>query len=106
MEDLKNPNANLYLYLAATEGSQGKEAADIFYKYFKEYSSPKRALALVYLKLQSDGGITIGAKRYQSPDELKAEKDGAQIALIKKSVTEKDSMLLVWLSDFYGGNIK
>jgi alpha-tubulin suppressor-like RCC1 family protein len=105
MEDLKNPNANLYLYLAATEGSQGKEAADIFYKYFKEYS-PKRALTLLYLKLQSDGGITIGSKHYQSPDELKQEKDGAQIALIKKAVTKKDSMLLVWLSDIYGDNLK
>jgi serine/threonine protein kinase len=105
MEDLKKPNANLYLYLATTEGSQGKEAADTFCKYFKEYT-PKRALALVYLKLQSDGGITIGLKHYQSPDELKHEKDGAQIALIKKAVTEKDSMLLVWLSDIYGDNLK
>jgi len=105
MEDLKRPNANLYLYLATTEGSQGKEAADVFCKYFKEYS-PKRALALVYIKLQSDGGITIGSKHYQSPDELKHEKDGAQIALVKKAVTEKDSMLLVWLSDIYGDNLK
>jgi len=105
MEDLKMPNANLYLYLAATGGSQGKEAADVFCKYFKEYS-PNRALSLVYLKLQSDGGITIGAKHYQSPDELKRENDGAQIALVKKAVTEKDSMLLVWLSDIYGDNLK
>jgi len=107
MKDLKNPNANLYLYLAATESSQGKEAADTFCKYFtvKEYS-PKRALTLVYLKLQSDGGITIGSKHYQSPDELKHEKDSAQINLIKKAVTEKDSMLLVWLSDIYGDNLK
>jgi len=105
MEDLKKPNANLYLYLAATESSQGKEAADAFCKYFKEYS-PKRALALVYLKLQSEGGITIGTKHYQSPDDLKHEKDSAQIALIKKAVTEKDSMLLVWLSDIYGDNLK
>jgi len=105
MEDLKKPTANLYLYLAATEGSQGKEAADTFCKYFKEYS-PKRALTLVYLKLQSDGGITIGSKHYQSPDELKYEKDGAQIDLIKKAVKEKDSMLLVWLSDIFGDNLK
>ena len=105
MEDLKKPNANLYLYLAATEGSQGKEAADAFCKYFKEYS-PKRALALVYLKLQGDGGITIGTKHYQSPDELKKEKNGAQIALIEKALTEKDSMLLVWLSDIYGDDLK
>jgi len=105
MEELKKPNSNLYLYLAATEGWQGKEAADAFCKYFKEYS-PKRALALVYLKLQNDGGITIGAKHYQKPDELKAEKDNAQIDLIKKTVTEKDSLTLVWLSDIYGDNLK
>jgi len=105
MDDLKRPNANLYLYLAATESSQGKEAADIFCKYFKEYS-PKRALALVYSKLQSDGGITIGSKRYQSPDELKKEKNSAQIALIEKAVKEKDSILLVWLSDINEDNLK
>jgi hypothetical protein len=105
MEDLKKPNANLYLYLAATEGSQGKETVDVFCKYFKEYT-PKRALALVCLKLQNDGGITIGSKHYQSPEELKHEKDNTQIALVKKAVTEKDSMLLVWLSDIYGDNLK
>jgi len=105
MKDLKNPKAILYLHLAATEGSQGKEAVDAFCKYFKEYS-PKRALALVYIKLQSDGGITIGAKHYQSPEELKYEKDSAQIDLIKKAVTEKDSLLLVWLSDMYGDNLE
>jgi serine/threonine protein kinase len=105
MEDLKKSNANLYLYLAETEGSQGKEAADIFCKNFREYS-PKRALALVYFKLQGDGGITIGNKRYQSPNELKNEKDSAQIDLVKKAVKEKDSMLLVWLSDIYGDNLK
>ena len=105
MDDLKKPNANLYLYLAATESSQGKEAAEAFCKYFKEYS-PKRALALVYLKLQGDGGVTIGKKRYQSPDELKKEKNSAQIDLIKKAVTEKDSTLLVWLSDIYGDNLE
>jgi len=104
MEDLKKPNANLYLYLAATESSQGKEAADIFCKYFKEYS-PKLALALVCLKLQGDGGITIGKKHYQSPEELKKEKNSAQIDLIKKAVMEKDSTLLVWLSDIYGDNL-
>jgi hypothetical protein len=105
MEDLKKPNANLYVYLAETEGPQGKEAADIFCKNFKEYT-PKRALALVYFKLQGDGGITIGNKRYQSPEELKNETDSAQIDLIKKAVNEKDSMLLVWLSDIYGDNLK
>jgi serine/threonine protein kinase len=100
MEDLKKPNANLYVYLAETEGPQGKEAADIFCKNFKEYT-PKRALTLVYLKLQGDGGITIGRKRYQGPYALKNEKDAGQIDLIKKAVNEKDSMLLVWLSDIY-----
>jgi serine/threonine protein kinase len=105
MEDLKKPNANLYLYLSATESSQGKEVADTFCKYFREYS-PKRALELVYLKLQSDGGITIGSKYYQSPEELKRENDSAQTDLIRKAVTEKDSMLLVWLSDIYEDNLK
>ena len=105
MDDLKRPTANLYLYLAATESSQGKEAADAFYKYFKEYS-PKRALALVYLKLQGDGGITIGKKRYQSPEELKKENDSAQIDLIEKALKEKDSTLLVWLSDIYGDDLE
>jgi len=105
MEELKKPSANLYLYLEAAEGSRGKEAADIFCKNFKEFT-PKRALALVYLKLQTNEGITIGSKHYQSPDELKHEKDAAQIDLIKKAVTEKDSMLLVWLADTYGGNLK
>jgi len=105
MDDLKRPNANLYLYLAATESQQGKEAVDAFCKYFKEYS-PKRALALVYLKLQGDGGITIGKKHYQGPEELKKEKNSAQIDLVKKAVTEKDSTLLVWLSDIYGDNLE
>jgi len=105
MDDLKKPNANLYLYLAATESQQGKEAADSFCKYFKEYS-PKKAIALVYLKLQNDGGITIGTKHYQSPEELKNEKDASQIALVEKALTEKDSTLLVWLSDMYGDNLK
>jgi serine/threonine protein kinase len=105
MEDLKKSNANLYLYLAETEGPQGKEAADIFCKNFKEYS-PRRALALVYLKLQGDGGITIGNKRYQSPKELKSENDAKQIDLIKEAVKEKDSMLKVWLSDIYGNDLK
>jgi serine/threonine protein kinase/acetyltransferase-like isoleucine patch superfamily enzyme len=100
MDDLKNPNAGLYLYIAATGGSQGKEDAQNFYNFFRQYS-PKRALTLVYLKLQSDGGITIGSKRYLGTDELAQEKDGAQIDLIKKAVREKDSQLLVWISDEY-----
>jgi hypothetical protein len=104
MDDLKKSNANLYLYLAATEGSQGKEAADTFCKYFEEYS-PKRALALVYLNLQGDGGITIGKKRYQNPEEIKNEKDSTQKDLIKKALAEKDSMLIVWLSDIYDDNL-
>ncbi|MDR0312696.1 MAG: protein kinase [Treponema sp.] len=105
MEDLKKPNANLYLYLAATEGSEGKEAAQTFCSFFKEYT-PKQALALIYLKLQQDGGITIGTKRYQSPDELKKEKNGAQIDLVKKAVMETDSTLLVWLSGIYGDDFE
>jgi hypothetical protein len=105
MDDLKNPNAGLYIYITVTGGSQGKDVADIFRKYFKEYC-PNRALTLVYLKLQSDGGINLGSKCYLSADELAEEKDGSQIDLIKKAVKEKDSQLLVWLSDIYGDYFK
>jgi alpha-tubulin suppressor-like RCC1 family protein len=105
MDDLKNPNAGLYIYITVTGGSQGKEVADIFRKYFKEYS-PNRALTLVFLKLQSDGGMSIGSKRYLSADELAQENDSSQINLIIKAVCEKDSQLLVWLSDIYGDYFK
>ena len=105
MEDLKKPNAALYVYITITGGSQGKEVAASFCNYFKQYS-PNRALTLVYLKLQSDGGVSIGSYRYLSADELAQEKDGAQIDLIKKAVKEKDSPLLVWLSDIYGNYFK
>ena len=99
MEDLKNLNAALYIYLTVTEGSQGKEVADTFRKYCNEY--PGRAINHVYLKLQGDGGITIGSKRYLSADELAQEKDEAQTDLVKKAVKEKNSQLLVWISDEY-----
>ena len=105
MDDLKKDEARLYLYLAATEGSQGKDVADTFCKYFREYS-PKRALVLVHLKLQQDGGISIGEKRYHNPEELKQETDPVQTELIRKAVMEKDSQLLVWLSDIYGDSFK
>ncbi|MDR0313117.1 MAG: protein kinase [Treponema sp.] len=105
MDELKKPNAGLYVYIAVTEGSHGKEVADSFCKYFKQYP-PNRALTLVYLKLQSDGGVGIGSKRYLSTDELAQEKNGAQIELIKKAVREKDSPLLVWLSAQYGDYFK
>ena len=97
MDELKNPNTELYLYLIATGAAQGKEFADNFRKYFREYSA-KRALSLVYVELQSDLGITIGSKRYQSLEELKQEKDNTQIDLVKKAVMEKDSLLLGWIS--------
>jgi serine/threonine protein kinase len=105
MEDLNKPNADLYVYIAVTGGSQGKESADTFYKYFVKHP-PNRALTLVYLKLQSDGGITIGSKRYLSTDELAQEKDSTQINFIKQEVKEKDSKLLVWISDEYGDYFK
>jgi len=101
MDELTKPNADLYIYITVTGGSQGKEAADTFYKFFKEYP-PNRALTLVYLKLQSDNGIPLGSKRYQSINKLAQETDGLQIDLIKKAVKEKDSPLLVWISDKYG----
>lgn len=105
MDELNKPNASLYIYITITGGSQGKETADTFCNFFKEYP-PNRALTLVYLKLQSDNGITIGSKRYISADELKQEKDSAQIELIKKAVMKKDSQLLVWLSDMYNDYLK
>jgi serine/threonine protein kinase len=100
MDDLKSPNAGLYIYITITGGSQGKDVAQDFCNYFRQYS-PKRALTLVYLKLQSDGGMSIGSKRYLNTDEIAQEKDKAQIELIKKAVMEKDSPLLVWISDEY-----
>jgi serine/threonine protein kinase len=99
MEDLKKTNARLYLYLAAVEGANGVEASENFCKYFTEYK-PALALAIICLKLQGDC-ITIGSKKYQSPEELKQEKDTAQQELINKSVMEDHSTLLVWLSSFY-----
>jgi len=103
MEELKKKDARLYLYFEAREGTNGREVADELRKNFETYS-PKRALTLVYLKFQEDGGqsITIGAKTYQSPDEAAAETDPAQINLIKQAVQEEDSLFLVWMSDNYG----
>ncbi|MCL2067270.1 MAG: leucine-rich repeat protein [Treponema sp.] len=105
MDELSKTNAGLYIYIAVTGGSQGKDTADTFRKFFIEYP-PNRALTLVYLKLQSDGGIPLGSKRYLSADELAQEKDSSQIDLIKKAVKEKDSPLLVWISDKYGDYFK
>jgi len=103
MEELKKASARPYLYFEAVEGSQGKEATEKFRKHFEEYS-PKRALALMYLNLQEDGGesITIGSKTYQNPEEAAAETDNRQIALIKEAVQEEDSLFLVWLSNYFG----
>jgi len=103
IEELKKPNAKLYLYFEAVEGSNGKEITKQFLKNFGEYS-PKRALNLIYLKLQLDGGksIKIGIKTYQEPEEIAAETNDAQIKLIKYAVWEEDSLFLVWLSDRYG----
>ena len=105
MDDLTKPNASLYVYITVTGGSQGKETAGTFRNFFKEYP-PNRALTLVYLKLQSDSGIPLGSKRYLSIDELAQEKDDTQIDLIKKAVMEKDSPLLVWISDKYSDYFK
>jgi serine/threonine protein kinase/ankyrin repeat protein len=102
MKELKNKNSYLYLYLIATGGPNGRIFIETVQKYFDEYS-PKRALNLLYLKLQEDGGqsFTVGSKTYLSPDEAGAEKDAGQIALIKKAVQEQDSLFLVWLSDYF-----
>jgi len=101
MEELKKPNANLYLFLSTTEGAEGKYVAEECCKYFAKFS-PKCALNMVYLKLQGDGGITLGSKRYHSTEEIIQEQDSSQIALIKQAIAEKDSLLLVWLSERYG----
>jgi serine/threonine protein kinase len=105
MDDLKNLNASLYIYITITGGLQGKEVAKDFCNYFRQYS-PQRALTLIYLKLQGDGGIPLGSKRYLSTDEIAQEKNGAQIDLIKKAVREKDSPLLVWIADEYRDYVK
>ena len=97
MDELKKNNAELYQYLLAAEGAQGKKFVENFRKYFREYS-PKRALALVHVQLQSDLGITIGSKRYKTPGELKQEISLVQIKHVKKAVMEKDSLLLSWIS--------
>jgi serine/threonine protein kinase len=99
MEELRKPNARLYLYLTAVEGSRGEEASENFRKYFTEYST-KRALTLVCLVLQ-DNCITLSSKKYGSPEELAQEKDDAQITFIKKEIMDTDSTLLVWLSSIY-----
>jgi serine/threonine protein kinase len=99
MEELKKPNARLYLYLTAVEGSRGQEASENFRKYFTEYST-KRALSLVCIILQNRC-ITLGSTQYGSPEELAQEKSDAQITLIKREIMETDSLLLVWLSSFY-----
>jgi len=103
MEELKKKEARLYLYFEAREGTNGREVADELRKNFETYS-PKRALTLVYLKFQEDGGqsMSIGSKTYQSPEEAAAETDPGQIALIKQAVQEEDSLFLVWMSDHYG----
>jgi hypothetical protein len=101
MVDLKKPNAHLYLYLKAVEGAKGIDVSKAFLKCFNESQySPQYALSLVCLRLQGDC-ITIGSKKYASPEELTQEKDGSQINLIKKALMETDSTLLVWLSFIY-----
>jgi len=101
IEELKKTNANLYLFLGTTEGAEGRYVAEECCKYFAKFS-PKRALNMVYLKLQGDGGITLGSQRYHSTEEIVQEQNDSQIALIKQAVAEKDSLLLVWLSERYG----
>jgi len=102
MEELKNnKNALLYLNILATGGIRGKTMVETFQKYFEEYS-PKRALALVYLRLLDNEGITIGSKTYINIEEISAETDNRQIDLIKQAVQEENSVFLVWLSDNYG----
>jgi len=104
MNALKNKKAFFYLYLLVTEGAKGPIIVDKFHKYFEEFSE-KRALSLIYLKLQDDDGrsITVGSKTYNNIDEIAAEQDNTQIALIKSAIMEKDSLFNVWLADNSGG---
>ena len=103
MDALKNNDEFLYLNIIATGGDNGKIVAEKFQKYFSEYS-PKRALTLVYLALQEDGGqsVSFGSKTYQSPEEAAEETDTQQIELIEQAIREEDSLFLVWLSNHYG----
>jgi len=104
MDKLTNNEDFFYLYLLSTEGANGPIIAQKFHKYFVEFS-PRRALSLIYLKLQDDDGrsITIGSKTYYSLDEAAAEQDSSQINLLKQAIMEKDSLFNVWLSDNSGG---
>ncbi|MDR2555311.1 MAG: protein kinase [Fibromonadaceae bacterium] len=104
MEDLKNPNSRLYLYLTAVEGAKGASASNMFLKFFTESGyNPQRALAMVCVELQ-DRCITIGSKKYVSPEELKQEENETQRELIKKAAMETDSLLQVWLMAIYKVN--
>ena len=100
--DLKNMDARLYQYFEAAEGASGRMFAEQFHKYFEDYSS-ERALNLCFLKLQADSGqsIKLGAKIYQSDEDLCAETDQSQRELLERAVVEKDSLFNVWLSDHF-----
>jgi hypothetical protein len=50
-EELKKPNARLYLYFTAVEGAQGAEASDVFHKCFTDYP-PEKALELICAMLK------------------------------------------------------
>ncbi|MCL1956384.1 MAG: protein kinase [Fibromonadales bacterium] len=104
IEDLKKPNSRLYLYLTAVEGAKGASASNMFLKFFTESGyNPERALAMVCVELQ-DKCVTIGSKKYESPEELTQEKDKTQRDLIKKAAMETDSLLQVWLMGIYKVN--
>jgi hypothetical protein len=53
MEDLKNPNANLYQYFKAVEGAQGVEISEVFLKYFSTYP-PDQALTMICSMLKDN----------------------------------------------------
>jgi len=104
MDELKNNNnALFYLNILATGGNNGPTVVDKFHKYFEEYSQ-KRALALIYLFLMGNEGITVGLKTYANIEEIAAETDSRQIELIKQAVQEEDSLFLVWLCEHYNAN--
>jgi len=103
-KELKKKDARLYQYLEIagdSENVKGKTIADLFHKYFTDYSE-KHAFNLCYLLLM-DGGrsINIGSKNYHGINEIADEKDTNQKALVESGVLEKDSLFNVWLSNQY-----
>jgi hypothetical protein len=52
-EELKKPNARLYLYFTAVEGAQGAEISEVFCKHFTGYP-PEQALTKICTMLKGN----------------------------------------------------